>query len=223
MYKIIIANCLNDSILTQSTYTESFFKDEQEAGVVALRLAEIECNKLNLRSDLKYTLHLNPKNASCVAMIATPGKRFYIPVKKYYIEEIDDKDAMVSLFDSISNVINSTVLDYYIGLSNVKHHLYEFTCSVINLIYPYLRNSRTFDVVDIDSEVKYWIAAYKEKYTGSILVKECCEAIVFNLFCVIDGASSENDFTIEKTAFNEALQKIKLHHLWCEYLKEKKQ
>lgn len=63
MYKIIIANCLNDGILTQSTYTESFFKDEQEAGVVALHLAEIECNKLNLRSDLKYTLHLNPKNA----------------------------------------------------------------------------------------------------------------------------------------------------------------
>ena len=71
------------------------------------------------------------------------------------------------------------------------------------------------------SEVLYWIDAYKDRYSDEDLVRECCQSIVFNLFCIIDGVSSNNDFKIEKTVFDETLQNAELHALWCEYLNKK--
>ena len=82
-------------------------------------------------------------------------------------------------------------------------------------------NKKAFDVVDMTLEVDYWIDAYKDEYSYKELARECCQAIVFNLFCIIDGVSSDNDFKIEKTVFDDTLQDAEFHQLWCEYLNKK--
>lgn len=89
----------------------------------------------------------------------------------------------------------------------------------MNLIKPCLYNQKAFDVVDMTSEVHYWIDAYR--YADKELVRECCQSIVFNLFCIIDGVSANNGFKIEKTVFDDTLQDAEFHHLWCEYLNKK--
>lgn len=89
-------------------------------------------------------------------------------------------------------------------------------------IKPYLCFQKDFDIVNMESETKYWYEAYKNRYTGSTFIKECCQAIAFDLFCLVDGVSSENDFKVINTVFDEALQGKEFHTLWCEYLEDHK-
>ena len=126
------------------------------------------------------------------------------------------------MFESISRAIESTVQICISKGSDLVSHLFNFGCETMALIKPCLYNKKAFDVVNMTTEVQYWIDAYKDRYSGKELVRECCQAIVFNLFCIIDGVSSNNDFKIEKTVFDETLQNAELHQLWCEYLAEKK-
>lgn len=220
MYKIQIENRLNDGTWECSTYTEKFFKEKKEAKIAAFNLAATECNQINYHSDLKYKMHMTAGTVSSVAIISAPGA-FVTPVKRYYVEQIDDTEAITIFFDSVSDLINSTIFSYSLGLFSAVYCLFNFGTDVVNLTQPYLYNSRTFDIVNMISETKYWINTYKSKYAGDTFIRECCQSMAFDLFCVIDSSSSKNDFKMGKMAFDKALQKTKLHQLWCEYLKEK--
>lgn len=129
--------------------------------------------------------------------------------------------SLESLFESISRTIESTVHICISEYSSLIWRLFDFGCEAMDLIKPCLYNQRAFDVVNMTTEVQYWIDAYKDRYSGKELVRECCQAIVFNLFCIIDGVSSNNDFKIEKTVFDDTLQDAELHSLWCKYLNKK--
>lgn len=126
--------------------------------------------------------------------------------------------SLESLFESISRTIESTVQICISEYSSLIWRLFDFGCEAMDLIKPCLYNKKAFDVVNMTTEVQYWIDAYKDRYSGKELVRECCQAIVFNLFCIIDGISSNNDFKIEKTVFDDTLQNAEFHQLWCEYL-----
>lgn len=138
--------------------------------------------------------------------------------KTYAKAEAQCDDSLESLFESISQAIDSTVQICNSEYSDLVSHLFDFGCKAMTLIKPCLYNQKAFDIVDMISEVLYWIDAYRDKYSGKELVGECCQSIVFNLFCIIDGVSSNNDFKIEKTVFDETLQDAEFHSLWCEYL-----
>jgi len=125
------------------------------------------------------------------------------------------------LFESISRAIESTVQICISEDSDLVSHPFNFGCEAMDLIKPCLYNKKAFDVVDMILEVRYWIDAYRDRYSGKKLIRECCQAIVFNLFCIIDGVSSNNDFKIERTVFDDTLQDAELHSLWCEYLNKK--
>ena len=129
--------------------------------------------------------------------------------------------SLESLFELISRAIESTVQICISEYSSLIWRLFDFGCEAMDLIKPCLYNQRAFDVVNMTTEVQYWIDAYKDRYSGKELVRECCQAIVFNLFCIIDGVSSNNDFKIEKTVFDDTLQDAEFHQLWCEYLNKK--
>lgn len=129
--------------------------------------------------------------------------------------------SLESLFELISREIESTVQICISEDSDLESHLSNFGCEAMNLIKPCLYNQKAFDVVDMTSEVYYWIDVYKDRYSDEQLVRECCQFIVFNLFCIIDGVSSNNDFKIEKTVFDDTLQDAEFHRLWCEYLNKK--
>ena len=129
--------------------------------------------------------------------------------------------SLESLFEQISRAIESTVQICISEYSSLIWRLFDFGCEAMDLIKPCLYNQRALDVVNMTSEVQYWIDAYKDKYSGEKLVRECCQSIVFNLFCIIDGVSSDNDFKIERTAFDDTLQDAEFHQLWCEYLNKK--
>lgn len=141
--------------------------------------------------------------------------------KTYAKTEAKYDDSLESLFKSISQAIYSTVRICISDYSDLVSHLFDFGCEAMTLIKPCLCNQKAFNVVDMISEVLYWIDAYKDRYSDEELVRECCRSIVFNLFCIIDGVSSDNDFKIEKTVFDETLQNAELHALWCEYLNKK--
>lgn len=126
-----------------------------------------------------------------------------------------------SLFESISRAIESTVQICISEYSSLTWRLFDFGCEAMDLIKPCLYNQKAFNMVDMILEVHYWIDAYKDRYSGKKLIRECCQAIVFNLFCIIDGVSSNNDFKIERTVFDDTLQDAELHSLWCEYLNKK--
>ena len=130
-------------------------------------------------------------------------------------------DSLESLFKSISQAIDSTVQICISDYSDLVSHLFNFGHEAITLIKPCLCNQEAFNMVSMISEVLYWIDAYKDRYLNEEFVRECCQSIVFNLFCIIDGVSSSNDFKIEKTVFDETLQNAELHQLWCEYLNKK--
>lgn len=129
--------------------------------------------------------------------------------------------SLESLFELISREIESKVQICISEDSNLVGHLFNFGCEAMNLIKPYLYNQKAFDVVDMISEVHYWIDAYR--YADKELVRECCQSIVFNLFCIIDGVSANNGFKIEKTVFDDTMQDAEFHRLWCEYLNKKQQ
>lgn len=129
--------------------------------------------------------------------------------------------SLESLFESIARAIVSTVQICISEDSNLVGHLFNFGCEAMDLIKPCLYNKKAFDVVDMILEVRYWIDAYRDRYSGKKLIRECCQAIVFNLFCIIDGVSSNNDFKIEKTVFDDTLQDAEFHYLWCKYLNKK--
>lgn len=129
--------------------------------------------------------------------------------------------SLESLFESISRTIESTVQICISEYSSLIWRLFDFGCEAMDLIKTCLYNKKAFDVVNMTTEVQYWIDAYKDRYSGKELVRECCQAIVFNLFCIIDGVSSNNDFKIEKTVFDDTLQDAEFHQLWCEYLNKK--
>lgn len=143
--------------------------------------------------------------------------------KTYAKTEAKYDDSLESLFESISQVIDSTIQICISEYSDLVSHLFDFGYKTMALIKPCLYNQKAFDRVDMISEVLYWIDAYKDKYSEKELVRECCQSIVFNLFCIIDGVSSNNDFKIEKTVFDEMLQDAEFHSLWCEYLKNNKE
>lgn len=129
--------------------------------------------------------------------------------------------SLESLFELISREIESTVQICISEYSDLVSQLFNFGYEAMDLIKPCLYNQKAFDMVNMISEVRYWVDAYKSKYSGKELVRECCQAIVFNLFCIIDGVSSNNDFKIEKTVFDDTLQDAELHSLWCKYLNKK--
>lgn len=132
--------------------------------------------------------------------------------------------SLESLFESIFQAIDSTVrigISEYSECSDLVSHLFAFGCEAMAMIKPCLYNQKAFNVVDMTSEVLYWIDAYKGRYSDEQLVRECCQSIVFNLFCIIDGVSSDNDFEIEETVFDDTLQDAEFHQLWCEYLNKK--
>lgn len=129
--------------------------------------------------------------------------------------------SLESLFKSISQAIDSTVRICVSDYSDLVRHLFNFGHEAMDLIKPCLYNKKAFDMVNMISEVRYWIDAYKDRYSDEQLVRECCQSIVFNLFCIIDGVSSNNDFKIEKTVFDDTLQNAEFHQLWCEYLNKK--
>ena len=129
--------------------------------------------------------------------------------------------SLESLFELISQEIESTVQICISEYSDLVSHLVDFGYKAMDLIKPCLYNKKAFDVVDMILEVRYWIDAYRDRYSGKKLIRECCQAIVFNLFCIIDGVSSNNDFKIEKTVFDDTLQDAEFHYLWCKYLNKK--
>lgn len=118
--------------------------------------------------------------------------------KTYAKTEAKYNDSLESLFESISQAIDSTVQICNSEYSNLVSHLFDFGCEAMTLIKPCLYNQKAFDIVDMISEVLYWTDAYRDRYSDEELVRECCQSIVFNLFCIIDGVSSNNDFKIEK-------------------------
>lgn len=161
--------------------------------------------------DLPANLHNQVQGLYDRAAELLDGKTYAKTKAKY-------NGSLESLFESISQVIYSTIRICISDYSDLVRHLFDFGCEAMTLIKPCLCNQKAFDVVDMISEVLYWIDAYKDRYSDEELVRECCQSIVFNLFCIIDGVSSNNDFKIEKTVFDETLQNAELHALWCEYL-----
>lgn len=135
--------------------------------------------------------------------------------------EVKYDGPLESLFESISRAIESTVQICISEYSSLTWRLFDFGCEAMDLIRPCLYNQKAFNMVDMILEVHYWIDAYKDRYSGKKLVRECCQAIAFNLFCIIDGVSSNNGFKIEKTVFDDTQQDAEFHHLWCEYLNKK--
>lgn len=136
--------------------------------------------------------------------------------------EVKYEGSLETLFESIFQAIDSTVQICISDYSDLVSHLFNFGHEAMALIKPYLCNQKAFNMVNMISEVLYWIDANKDRYLDEQLVRECCQSIVFNLFCIIDGVSSDNDFKIEETVFDETLQNAELHQLWCEYLAKKK-
>ena len=70
-----------------------------------------------------------------------------------------------------------------------------------------------------DEDAKYWYNVKKDTFKGNELLKVCCQDIVFNIFCTIDGVSSENDFYSIDTIFENSIDGEEIHHLWCDFLK----
>lgn len=68
------------------------------------------------------------------------------------------------------------------------------------------------------TDAEYWYSVKKDTLKGNELLNECCPDIVFNIFCTIDGVSSENDFNVINTIFDEANNYNEFHHVWCEFL-----
>lgn len=164
--------------------------------------------------DLPADLHNQVQDLYDRAAELLDGKTYAKTKAKY-------DDSLESLFESISQAIDSTVQICNSEYSNLVSHLFDFGCEAMTLIKPCLYNQKAFDIVDMISEVLYWTDAYRDRYSEKELVRECCQSIVFNLFCIIDGVSSNNDFKIEKTVFDEMLQDAEFHSLWCEYLNKK--
>lgn len=160
--------------------------------------------------DLPVDLHNQVQDLYDRAVELLDGKTYAKTEAKY-------DDSLESLFESISQAIDSTVQICNSEYSDLVSHLFDFGCKAMTLIKPCLYNQKAFDIVDMISEVLYWTDAYRDRYLGKELVRECCQAIVFDLFCIIDGVSSDNDFKIEKTVFDETLQDAEFHSLWCEY------
>lgn len=131
--------------------------------------------------------------------------------------------SLESLFELISREIESTVQVCISEYSDLVSQLFNFGYEAMDLIKPCLYNKKAFDMVNMISEVRYWVDVYKDRYSDEQLVIECCQSIVFNLFCIIDGVSSNNDFKIEKTVFDDTMQDAEFHRLWCEYLNKKQQ
>lgn len=166
--------------------------------------------------DLPVDLHNQVQDLYDRAVELLDGKTYTKTEAKY-------DDSLESLFKSISQAIDSTVQICNSEYSDLVSHLFDFGCKAMTLIKPCLYNQKAFDIVDMISEVLYWTDAHRDRYSGKELVRECCQSIVFNLFCIIDGVSSNNDFKIEKTVFDEMLQDAEFHSLWCEYLKNNKE
>lgn len=160
--------------------------------------------------DLPVDLHNQVQDLYDRAVELLDGKTYTKTEAKY-------DDSLESLFKSISQAIDSTVQICNSEYSDLVSHLFDFGCKAMTLIKPCLYNQKAFDIVDMISEVLYWTDAYRDRYSGKELVRECCQSIVFDLFCIIDGVSSDNDFKIEKTVFDETLQDAEFHSLWCEF------
>lgn len=221
MYQIITHSRLSNDSFKYSIYSQKFFNDKKEAESFVYQLAKDECNKLNFYFKHKYILSLGDEIAPATAIISVK-KPFFTLIKRYYVEQINDENIIENFFDSIFLLVAPAIYVHRVLHMSVESCLFEFENDVINLIKPYLYNSRTFDVIDMDSDVKYWIDTYKNEYTGDIFIKKCCEGIVFNLLCIIDGISPKNDFKMEKTTFDEALHEAELPYMWCEYLQKNK-
>lgn len=215
MYKIIIQRTYTDRM---KTYVEQFFKTEKEAKRFARILAKSTCCNACSSSDLKYVLRFGSEKDSFVAMIATPEKFFYTPIEKYYVEKVDDIEALTCLFKSILSRIDSIYATYYPGVSDNEEYLSCFEHDVRKMIAPYLYCPDSVYDIDIGSDVEFWICTYKNEYAGTRLIRECCEFMVYFFFAIIDGLSPKNHFQAIETVFGEELQTMKFNSLWKEYL-----
>ena len=185
--------------------------------LMLLRYMIISIGQLLDEIDLPTDLHNQVQDLYSRAADLLEGKLKEKAEAKY-------EGSLESLFESIFQAIDSTVrigISEYSECSDLVSHLFAFGCEAMAMIKPCLYNQKAFNVVDMTSEVLYCIDAYKGRYSDEQLVRECCQSIVFNLFCIIDGVSSDNDFEIEETVFDDTLQDAEFHQLWCEYLNKK--
>lgn len=66
----------------------------------------------------------------------------------------------------------------------------------------------------IDAE--YWMRGTYP--TDAKDINDACKGIVFNAFCILDGVSSQNDFNVVKTIFDDEIGPAgEFHSLWCKF------
>ena len=90
--------------------------------------------------------------------------------------------------------------------------------TIKTVVYPDYMKHFTYNPV---ADAKYWHSVKKDTFKGNELLKVCCQDIVFNIFCTIDGVSSENDFSIVDTIFDNSIGNDEFHYLWCLFLNER--
>lgn len=116
--------------------------------------------------------------------------RYLVDIQPSYNDETNELDVLIAYAKKAYGTIKTVVCPDY-----MKHFTYNPT-----------------------ADAKYWYNVKKDTLKGNELLKVCCQDIVFNIFCTIDGVSSENDFNVINTVFDEANNYDEFHPVWCRFL-----
>lgn len=117
--------------------------------------------------------------------------RYLVDIQPSYNEETNELDVLIVYAKKAYGTIKTIVCP-----DDMKHFTYNPT-----------------------TDAEYWYSVKKDTLKGNELLNECYQDIVFNIFCTIDGASSENDFYVIRTIFDEANNYNEFHPVWCEFLR----
>lgn len=116
--------------------------------------------------------------------------RYLVDIQPSYNEKTNELDVLIAYAKKAYGTIKTIVCP-----DNMKHFTYNPT-----------------------TDAEYWYSVKKDTLKGNELLNVCCQDIVFNIFCTIDGVSSENDFEVINTVFDEANNYNEFHPVWCEFL-----
>lgn len=121
--------------------------------------------------------------------------RYLVDIQPSYNDKTNELDVLIAYTKKAYGTIKTIVCPY-----DMKHFTYNPT-----------------------ADAEYWYSVKKDTLKGNELLKVCCEDIVFNILCTIDGVSSENDFSIVNTIFDDSIDNDELHYLWCLFLNDEKE
>lgn len=121
--------------------------------------------------------------------------RYLVDIQPSYNSEKNELDVLIAYAEKTYNTIKTIVCP-----DDMKHFTYNPV-----------------------ADAEYWYSVKKDTFKGNELLKVCCQDIVFNIFCTIDGVSSENDFSIVDTIFDNSIGNDEFHYLWCLFLNDVKE